>query len=150
MSAWPGGLCPPCRGGGMLGYPHTPWVGTAGPGALLCPPVCALADVRFISCCPELSFLPCLPPTPNPIRNLLLGTAPACTEGSLTRWMLREGSRAHCPPQPCPAWELGVLPSPGAAPGVLGHIPSPKSSFWCSYSRHGVLQTSRGGEGSIL
>lgn len=100
---------------------------------------------------------PCLPPTPKAIRNLLPGIAPACAEGSLTQRLPVEpqGTGRGAEPPVCLSPALpgswGCCPHPGAAPGVLGHIPSPKSSFWCSYSRRGEgcewgLQTSHGGE----
>lgn len=136
-----------CQGGSALpvgrgdaGVPPHPVMGTARTRALLwqpCPCSCCCEIYQWL---PRALLPPCLPPTPNPIRNLLLGTAPVCAEGSLTRRITgdRQGCKTQHRAQPCPAcpaWVLGVLPVPGAAPGVLGQMAHPQNPalvlvFW--------------------
>lgn len=118
------GALPSPRAGAMLGYPHTPWdgiswVGTARTRALLCQPCLCSRWCEIYQLLPTALLPPCLPPTPNPIRNLLLGTAPACAEGSLTQRLPADSQETgrEAKPTVCLSPALAVLP------GSWGYCP---------------------------
>lgn len=116
-----------------------------GTGVSLCRP-CLCSRCCWIYHFPLAGLLPrCLPPTANPIRNLLLGTAPECAEGSLTQRLVenswatgrgvagREAKPSSCLiPVPSLPQEPGLLHSPPSQEQLQGQKPprsAPKPSF---------------------